>query len=46
MYIFTVYVYGKRVDSKPLTTDELMRTMAIYLANEVDYFEVKEVDAQ
>lgn len=46
MYIFTVYVYGKPVNSKPLTKEELMRTIVIYLANDVDYFEVKEVNVQ
>ena len=39
-YIFRVYVFGTPVDSKPLTKEELIETISVYLANDIHNFEV------
>lgn len=43
-YIFRVYVFGKPLDSKPLTKEELMETISVYLANDVNNFEVRPME--
>ena len=44
-YIFTVRIFGKQLDSKPLTKDELMETISVYLANNIYSFEVRSEDS-
>lgn len=45
-YIFTVAICGTEVHSKPLTAEELLRTIEIYLANDITDFTVKGVVSQ
>lgn len=44
MYILTVTVYGKQCSSKPMTAEQLLRTIEVYLANDIGNFEVKMVE--
>lgn len=45
-YEFIVYIYGKKLSSKPLTREELDETIRVYLNNGCGYFEVKAMEVK
>lgn len=42
-YVLTIYIYGRPVHSKPLTQEELKRTIDVNIANGIGNFEVSSV---
>lgn len=43
-YIFSIYVYGQKISSKPLTREELEETIRVNLNNDITDFEVERAD--